>query len=171
MNQYTSYDKITRYALDFSFDVFGIHDEEIKNKILTAHSNLNPFPNVKDVLKQLHNDGIKVTVLSNGSPKSVKSALDKADISQYLHRVFSTDLIKSYKPSPAVYEYIKEELGLPSKKICFVSSNAWDIAGAVSYGLHSILINRKNNTPERFPFKPDAEIHAITELPEKLAEF
>ena len=165
MNRYTSYDKITRYALDFACDAYNVHDEDIKNKIIAAHSKLECYPDIKETLERLHSEGYTLSVLSNGSPKSVKHTLENSGISKYIDRVFSTDLIKSYKPSPAVYEYVNEELALPSKKICFVSSNSWDIAGSVSYGFRSIWLNRDKHTPEKFPFTPDVEISSMTELP------
>ena len=38
MNQYTNYEKIRKYALDFACAVYGVEDEGIKKKILEAHS-------------------------------------------------------------------------------------------------------------------------------------
>jgi 2-haloacid dehalogenase len=129
MNRYTSYDKITRYALDYACDAYDVHDEELKDRIIAAHSTLECYPDIKETLETLHKDGYMLSVLSNGSPKTVKHALEVSGIEKFIDRRFSTDLIKAYKPSPAVYEYVNEELAIPSKKICFVSSNTWDIAG------------------------------------------
>ena len=169
MNRYTTYDKITRYALDYACDAYGVHDEKLKEKILAAHSKMECYPDVKETLEQLHKDGYTLSVLSNGSPKYVKHTLETSGIDKYIDRVFSTDLIKAYKPSPAVYEHVNEELALPSKKICLVSSNSWDIAGSVSYGFKSIWLNREHLTPEHFPFTPDVEISSMTKLPGAIA--
>lgn len=169
MNRYTSYDKITRYALDYACDAYDVHDEELKDRIIAAHSTLECYPDIKDTLEKLHNDGYMLSVLSNGSPKTVKHAMEASCINKYIDRTFSTDLIKAYKPSPAVYEYVNEELAIPSKRICFVSSNSWDIAGSVSYGFKSIWLNRDKHTPEKFPFTPDVEISSMTDLPAALA--
>ena len=169
MNRYTSYDKITRYALDYACDAYDVHDEELKDRIIAAHSTLECYPDIKETLETLHKDGYMLSVLSNGSPKTVKHALEVSGIDKFIDRRFSTDLIKAYKPSPAVYEYVNEELAIPSKKICFVSSNSWDIAGSVSYGFKSIWLNRDNHTPEKFPFTPDIEISSMADLPAALA--
>ena len=169
MNRYTSYDKITRYALDYACDAYDVHDEALKDRIIAAHSTLECYPDIKETLETLHKDGYMLSVLSNGSPKTVKHALEVSGIDKFIDRRFSTDLIKAYKPSPAVYEYVNEELAIPSKKICFVSSNSWDIAGSVSYGFKSIWLNRDNHTPEKFPFTPDIEISSMADLPAALA--
>ena len=81
-----------------------------------------------------------------------------------LDGVYSTEQIKAYKPSPTVYEYVEEQLALSRDKICFISSNSWDIAGAVSYGFNSVWINRYNRTPEHLPYQADKEISNLSEL-------
>ena len=164
MNQYTSYEKIRKYALDFACDVYGVTDEGIKKKIFEAHSKLACYPDVKEVLSSLKDNKMQTAVLSNGSPKKLNGALKHAGINGLLDGVYSTEQIHAYKPSPAVYEFVEEQLGLPRNKICFVSSNSWDIVGAASYGFNSVWINRYDRTPEHLPFKANYEIKALPEL-------
>ena len=165
MNQYTNYEKIRKYALDFACAVYGVEDEEIKKKILEAHSELACYPDVKDVLTKLKENNVQTAVLSNGSPQNLSAALKHAGISDLLDGVYSTEQVRSYKPSPAVYEFVEEQLAMPRNKICFVSSNSWDIAGAASYGFSSVWINRYNRTPEKLPFQANYEIKTLSELP------
>ena len=164
MNQYTSYDRIQKYALDFACEVYGVRDEDIKKKILKAHSELTCYPDVKDVLTSLKNDGSQMAVLSNGTPQKLNSTLRHAGISDVLDGVYSTAQVHAYKPSPAVYDFVGEQLGLAHNKICFVSSNSWDIAGAASYGFTSVWVNRYGRTPEHLPYKADHEIKSLAEL-------
>ena len=138
MNRFTNYDLIRKYALEFACDVYGMKDADLKKKILEAHSKLDCYPDVKEVLKTLKDAGKITAVLSNDAPKVLNTALKNAGVDNLLDGVYSTDQIKTYKPSPAVYEFVEEQLGLPRNKICFVSSNSWDIAGAASYGFNSV---------------------------------
>ena len=164
MNRYTNYEKIRKYALDFACDVYGINDENVKKEIIEAHSKLACYPDVLEVLKTLKDKGAKTAVLSNGSPQKLSATLKHAEINGFLDGTYSTEQIGSYKPSPAVYEYVEEQLALARNKICFVSSNSWDIAGASSYGFMSVWINRYGRTPEKLPYKADHEIKELTEL-------
>ena len=164
MNRYTSYDLITKYALEFACDVYGMKDATVKENILEAHSNLDCYPDVKKVLKALKDAGKTTSVLSNGSPQKLNNAIKNAGLDKYLDGAYSTEQIKTYKPSPAVYEFVEEQLALPRNKICFVSSNSWDIAGAASYGFNSVWINRYNRTPEHLPYLADKEISELSEL-------
>ena len=164
MNRYTSYETIRKYALDFACDVHGITDEKIKKNILEAHSTLKAYPDAKAALATLKEQGIKATVLSNGSPQALSSAAKHAELDGHLDRIFSTEQVRAYKPSPAVYEFVEEQLGFPRNKICFISSNSWDIAGAVSYGFRSVWINRYERTAERLPYNADAELTSLADI-------
>jgi 2-haloacid dehalogenase len=53
-----------------------------------------------------------------------------------------------YKPSPVVYQMAAEEAGVEKSNIGFVSSNYWDIAGAVTYGFQPFWINRGGLVPD-----------------------
>lgn len=164
MDRYTNYETIRKYALDFACDVHGIHDEKIKQNILEAHGKLKCYEDTVTALTSLKQSGMTTTVLSNGAPQSLSSALKNAGIDSLLDRIFSTEQVRAYKPSPAVYEYVEEQLGIPRSKICFISSNSWDIAGAVSYGFRSVWINRFGRTAERLPYKADAELTTLTDI-------
>ena len=164
MNRFTNYDLIRKYALEFACDVYGMKDADLKKKILEAHSKLDCYPDVKEVLKTLKDAGKITAILSNDAPKVLNTALKNAGVDNLLDGVYSTDQIKTYKPSPAVYEFVEEQLGLPRNKICFVSSNSWDIAGAASYGFNSVWINRYNRTPEHLPYQAGKEISKLSEL-------
>ncbi len=165
MNRYTNYDLISKYALEFACDVYGMKDVTVKKNILEAHAKLDCYSDVKDSLKTLKDAGKTTAILSNGSPQKLSSALKNAGLTNLLDGIYSTDQIKTYKPSPAVYEFVEEQLALPRNKICFISSNSWDIAGAASYGFNSVWINRYNRTPEHLPYQADKVISELSELP------
>ena len=148
--------------------VYANLSANIKKEILEAHSHLATYPDVKDVLKTLKDNGIVTAVLSNGSPQKLMTALKHAEVEDLFNGVYSTEQIKAYKPSPAVYEYVEEQLALPRSKIGFVSSNSWDIAGAASYGFYSVWINRFERKPERLPYTADIEIKSMADLPSEI---
>ncbi len=165
MDRYTHYDTITKYALEFACNVYGIHDEAILKSILESRAKLDCYPDVQEALASIKSKRIKMAVLSNGAPKKLHDTLKHAGIDKFLDGgIYSTEQIKTYKPSPAVYEYVEEQLALPRNKICFISSNSWDIAGASSYGLHSIWVNRNGRTPEILPYKADQEVQSLSEI-------
>lgn len=163
MNKYKSYEIIRKDALDFACDVYGINDESLKENLLT-HSKLHTYSDAKDILEPLHEKRITTGVLSNGAPQKIRSTLKQAGISGLIDGIFTTELIRAFKPSPAVYEYVSEKLALPPNKICFISSNSWDVAGASACGFYSIWLNRYDHIAERLPYTADLTIKSLSEL-------
>lgn len=163
MNQYESYEKICKDTLDFACEVYGIKDETIKDKLLD-HTKIDCYPDVKETLETLKQSGVKTVILSNGSPRILNSSLKRVGVDHLIDGVYSTELVHSYKPSPAAYDFIGEQLTLPRKKICFVSSNSWDIAGASGSGFYSVWVNRYDHTSERLSYKPDRVIKSLSDL-------
>lgn len=164
MNRNASYEKIRKYALDFACDVYGMKDESVKEDLLKSHAELATFSDTTGALEALKNKRIMTAVLSNGAPRSLTAALKTAGIDHLFDRVYSTEQLHSFKPAPIVYEFVEQQLGFPPSKIAFVSSNSWDVVGAVSYGFYSVWVNRYERTPERLPYVADVEIKSLSEL-------
>lgn len=164
MNRHISYDKIRKYALEFACEVYGVNDKSLKEEILNSHSELEAYSDASTTLATLKDKSILTAVLSNGSPSALSKEMKLTELDNTVGRVFSTEQTHSFKPSPVVYAYVEQQLGFPASKIAFVSSNSWDIVGAVSYGFYSIWLNRHNRTSEKLPYEANCEIKSLNEL-------
>jgi len=82
--------------------------------------------------------------------------------------VLSVDAVKAYKPSPAVYELGPRAFGVPAGDILFVSSNAWDVAGAKAFGYRTCWCNRLAAPMDRLGVSADFEVRTLDEIPGKL---
>ncbi len=105
-----------------------------------------------------------LAVLSNGSPHMLDRALRAAELHHLFAHVISVDEVKTYKPAPAVYALAGRRLGLARRAMLFVSSNAWDAAGAKSFGLPVAWVNRAGVPAERLGFAPDVIVRDLGEL-------
>jgi 2-haloacid dehalogenase len=56
-------------------------------------------------------------------------------------------------------------LHLPAEEILFVSSNAWDAAGAKAFGYRVCWCNRSGQPMDQFGFAPDVTISSLEKLP------
>ncbi len=90
------------------------------------------------------------------------------DVAGVLRHVLSVDSVKAYKPSPAVYELGPRAFGLPAGDILFVSSNAWDVAGAKAFGYRTCWCNRLAAPMDRLGVSPDLEVRRLDEILGKL---
>jgi 2-haloacid dehalogenase len=105
-----------------------------------------------------------LAVLSNGSPDMLDRALRAAGLHEVFAHVLSVDEVKTYKPSAAVYLLPERRLRLPRAGILFVSSNAWDAAGAKAFGLPVAWVNRTGAPVERLGFVADVVVRDLAEL-------
>ena len=84
----------------------------------------------------------------------LESAVRSAALDVLLDDVISVDEVRKYKTAPAVYELVTLQWRLYPSAISFQSSNRWDVAGAVRFGMRGVWINRSNQPDEYKQFAP-----------------
>lgn len=164
-DRHSDFWSVTRDALDFAMETLGISDEALRDQLMTLYLTLLPFPEVSEVLTQLKRAGLKIAVLSNGSPAMLKAAVDNAGIAGLLDAVLSVEDVGVFKPHARVYQLAVDKLGVPAQAISFQSSNAWDAFAASAFGMRVVWCNRYGQRRERLPGVPDREIRTLSELP------
>ena len=85
-------------------------------------------------------------------------------LAPHFDRLLSVDVVKTYKPDPAVYALIEGQLGVPREHVLFVSSNYWDVAGARAFGLRVCWVNRAAAPPEELGQQPSHTIDSLAGL-------
>ncbi|PIW26341.1 MAG: haloacid dehalogenase type II [Rhodospirillales bacterium CG15_BIG_FIL_POST_REV_8_21_14_020_66_15] len=166
MGEYVDFWRVTQDGLDYSLAALGIDGEPaLRQKLLDLYFKLDAYGEVKDVLTALKGAGLKTAILSNGAPAMLKAAVDNANIGGLLDDVLSVEDLGIYKPHPSVYQLAVDRLGVAAERICFMSSNAWDAAGAGTFGFKVVWVNRFKQPPERLPGAIVTEIDSLRSLP------
>jgi 2-haloacid dehalogenase len=164
MGRYEDFWAVTEAALRFSVRRLGLAATEAQlTRLMTAYLRLACFAEVPAALARLA--GRPRAILSNGAPLMLSAAVASAGIGAGLEHVISVDEVKTYKPSPAVYALGPARLGIPVGELLFVSSNAWDVAGAKAFGYRVAWCNRGGQLPEELGSPPDLVISRLDELP------
>jgi len=156
---------VTSDALSFAFDTLKIQDPELQRRLMTLYLSLNVYPDVIDALEQLKAGGMRLAILSNGTPEMLASAAANSGIADLLDAVLSVEAVGVFKPHPSVYQLASDRLQLAPDRICFLSSNGWDAYAAKAFGFHAVWCNRFNQSPERIPETPDGQIATLAALP------
>lgn len=164
MRRHADFWQVTGDALDFALAETGLSDPALRQRLMDLYLRLNAYPEVKDTLEQLKQRGVRRAILSNGAPAMLKSAADNASITGLLDAILSVEEVRTFKPSPAVYQIAVDRLGLAANEICFLSSNSWDAHGAKAFGFRVLWCNRFGQPPEHIPEAPDGEIKDLREL-------
>jgi 2-haloacid dehalogenase len=145
---------LTERALDYALTRTPSVDKALKPQLLDAYFKLDAFPDARAALRALKAEGHKTGILSNGSPKMLKGAVDAADIGGDLDAVLSVDVLKMFKPRPEVYGLVTDHYSCVPADVIFVSSNRWDVMAAVSVGFRGFWVNRAKMPDEYLDFAP-----------------
>jgi len=156
---------VTGDALDFALERLGIDSPGLRDRLMNLYLELRPFPEVPDVLQRLKAAGLRIAILSNGSPPMLAAAVGAAGLADRIDAVLSVEEVGVYKPHPRVYQLAVDRLGVAAEKISFQSSNAWDAHAASAFGMKVVWCNRYGQPRERLPGAPDREITSLAELP------
>ena len=169
MGAHVDFWQVTRDALDFSLEAAGHADAATSERLMQLYLSLAAYPEVPGMLARLQAGGVTCAILSNGGPEMLAAAVDSAAIGQHLTAVISVEDAGIFKPAPVVYQLAVDRLGIAPDEICFMSSNAWDVAGAANFGFRVVWINRFGQVRERLPGEPVRELKNLESLPGLLA--
>lgn len=148
-----SFRSMTEAGLAYALGALGIAGEGIAAKLMEAYGTLSAYAEVKAVLTELRAAGNRLSILSNGDPDMLQSAIQSAGLGGLFEAVMSASEVGVFKPSGRVYRLATTRLKAPREQIVFVSSNRWDVAGAVAFGFQTVWVNRKG-LPEEYPALP-----------------
>jgi 2-haloacid dehalogenase len=161
---YVDFWTLTERALDFAFARVPSVDRTLRPKLLDTYLTLDAFADARAALSGLKATGARLAILSNGTPRMVASAVEAAGIADLFDAVLSVDAVRRYKPRPEVYALATEALSVKPADVTFVSSNRWDVMGAVSFGFHAFWINRARMPDEYADFAPLQQIPDLATL-------
>lgn len=161
--------QVTGDALDYAMASLHIEDDGLRERLMDLYLRISAYPEVPAMLAQLKSRGVKLAILSNGTPAMLASAAANAGIAEFFDAVLSVEEVGVYKPHPSVYNLATLRLNIPKANICFLSSNSWDAWSAKAFGYKVLWCNRFAQAPERIPSPPDGEIRDLSGLPDAIA--
>ena len=170
MNKYTDFSVCTENALEFCCKAFKKDlSSRQKDALMDEYAVLPIFPDVKIGLQSLKESGHKLFAFSNGSADAISNLLINAKIIDSFDGIISVENVKIFKPSPLVYEYFNKETNSTKSDSWLISSNPFDVLGAISYGMRSAWVQRSPDSIfDPWGDKPTTIIKEITDLPLKL---
>lgn len=163
MGHYENFWKVTEAALIFASRSLRLPCESAtRERLMQAYLSLRPFAEVPDTLKALR--GYPLSILSNGTPEMLRGVVKNSGLESVFSQIISVEEVRTYKPSPRVYDLAVRRMGVEPAAIGFVSANFWDAAGAKACGFFTCWVNRSNAPAEELGLVPDATGRSLTEL-------
>jgi 2-haloacid dehalogenase len=164
MGRYEDFWAVTEAALRYALRAqrIAVSEPQIRT-LMEAYLRLAPFPEVREGLDRLRSR--PCAILSNGAPAMLEAAVRSSGLEHYFAHVLSVDAVKVFKPAPAVYALGPKALAIPAGDLLFVSSNAWDVAGAKACGYRVAWCNRAGAPEEELGLRADHVVTRLDQLP------
>lgn len=166
MQDHADFAVCTRQALDFTCASLGCElSAADREALLAAYRTLPAFPDVDQGLARAADRGFHLFAFSNGSADAVEALLVGAGIRDRFVDVVSCDEVRTFKPNPAVYRHFLARSGAAAADAWLVSSNPFDVLGALGAGLRAAWVRR---TPDAvfdpWGVEPPVTVASLTEL-------
>ncbi len=168
MRRYQNFAVCTANALDYTDTLLqtGL-DDAAKQTLMETYRVLPAFDDVVDSLKVSKDAGFRLYGFSNGLQSAVEGLLEHAGISEYFDGVVSVDDVQTFKPNPEVYHYFLKSTRTTVENAWLVSSNPFDVQGAVNIGMKAAWLQRSHNVVfDPWGIEPTSSIKSLMELPE-----
>ena len=166
MRRYENFSVCTRDALDYTDLLMQTRlDDATKQSLLQSYRVLPAYEDVKQSLQVVSDKGYRLFALSNGLADAVQQLLEHAEIDHFFEGVVSVDSIQTYKPNPDVYHHFVETTNSELEQCWLVSSNAFDVIGAVSVGMKAAWLKRFDEMVfDPSEFQPSVTIRSLVDL-------
>ena len=151
MGRHADFWQLTGDALDFAMATMGLADSTLRERLMKLYLRLDAYSEVKASLTCLKQVGMRLAILSNGSPEMLASAVENSGLTGLFDTVLSVEEVGIFKPHPSVYRLAVDRMEISAEEICFLSSNGWDAHAAKAFGFRVLWCNRFGQHGEHIP--------------------
>ena len=130
--------------------------------LAARYHELDPWPEVAEVLSALRGEGLKLGVVTNCSEALGATAVARSGID--FEVVVTAERAGYYKPDPRPYEHALVALGVTARRCVFVAGSVYDLFGASNRGLATYWHDRIGIKPPPNMPKPLAHYRTLHPL-------
>lgn len=151
-----------------SFDYTArVHDLTVadgeRERLLGLYRTLPAFPDVAAGLAALEGLPLRLMAFSNGRRDDIEALLRHAGIRERFEGIVSLLDVRTFKPDPLAYAHFRQAAG--DGDAWLVSSNPFDVIGALSAGLKAAWVRRSSAAVfDPWDLEPTAVIGGLEEL-------
>lgn len=165
---YKPFREVARAALEVLLAQHGCTLEPGRiETVLQEVSRLPCYPDAQPAFRQLHEAGIRIVALTNGSAQTTQKLLQGGALETFVERVISAEEVRHWKPRPEVYRYAARILQVKTHRLALVATHPWDIQGAARAGLTTAFVARGKAYPTTM-MPPDCVADELAGVAEKL---
>ncbi|MBS0420952.1 MAG: haloacid dehalogenase type II [Proteobacteria bacterium] len=136
--------------------------------VIDGFAELKPHPDAGIAFRRLHEAGLRIITLTNGSAEATVQLLRRNGLEPFIEEIVSVHEIRHWKPHREVYLHAAHRAGIAPEKLALVAAHAWDIHGAGCAGLKTVYVARSKRYP-KIMRAPDCSVQSLAAAAEALA--
>ncbi len=140
--------------------------EDAARHVMDGFSTLELHADVASGIDRLHEDGLRLATLSNGSAAVAERLLSDGHVRDRFERLLSVEDAGVWKPARGAYRYAADQLGSDPAQMVMVACHPWDIDGARRAGMRTAWVNRSGGSYPATFGEPTYTVAGIDELPD-----
>lgn len=153
---YAGFRELAAELLEAQLVAAGIEPtDETVASVLSGFTRLPLHPDVEPGLRRIHEAGIRIVTLTNGSAEMSTDVFAKGGITPFLENRLDVSTPQRWKPHPDAYRYAAEVCGVPVDRMGLAAVHPWDIDGARRAGLQGFYVDRRNTPYPNAFLAPD----------------
>jgi 2-haloacid dehalogenase len=138
--------------------------EQAADDVLAAFANLDVHRDVPDGVRRLHDAGVRLVTLTNGSAALTERLLARAGLRDRFELVLDVEPVRRWKPAPEPYLYAVDKAGVQPGQAAMVAVHPWDVEGARRAGLTGAFLSRGGHSFPGFLAPPALRGSTLPEL-------
>jgi 2-haloacid dehalogenase len=142
--------------------------DEAADHVLDALAELSLHDDVRPGLERLHEAGIRIVTLTNGSLYTTRRLLERGGVASYIEQWLSVEEGRRWKPAPEPYRMAGARCGVALEQVMLVAAHPWDVDGAKRAGLSAAWINRNEARYPQYLEQPDLSLSDFEALADAL---
>jgi HAD superfamily hydrolase (TIGR01509 family) len=117
------------------------------------HADCVTYPDTEEALRRLKQMGLKLGLISTAYEEDITAIFERANLEKsFFNIIVGANTIKKEKPHPDVFKYALRKLKVKPEQALFVGDHVDnDYKGAAAVGIHALLIQRENRSPDNIP--------------------
>ncbi|MGL1890485.1 MAG: HAD family phosphatase [Spirochaetaceae bacterium] len=150
-----------RYFVESMMSRLNITDRSVdelialNNKIFLdiADDNVEIYPKMLSLIKDLHKKGIPMAVASGSSQWIIETIAERTGLLKYINKLYSSELVEYDKPQPDIYIHAASELGLKPEECLVFEDTSTGFRSAVRAGMKCIWFDSIGNKSKELQSK------------------
>ncbi len=159
--------EVFRYALE----ILDFKNEQKILETADSYSRMQEslwrlFDGIPKAFEILQENGISMTVITNGKADIQKSKLNRFDINKYFEHVIIDSEVGVSKPNTEIYQIALNKLYLSPEEVCMTGDNLiWDVKAPQELGIFSVWNDfEKKGLPIDTHVIPDMIVNSIEQM-------